>query len=74
MWLSPLPPAGPLRVVVRCDLLRLPETVTELDGTAIRAAAAEVVTLWPWVSPREAEPQLTPPPPDVPADSWFALV
>ena len=72
MWLSPVPPAGPLRVVVRCDALGLPETVTELDGTAIAAAAAGVVTLWPWVSPREAQPLTLPPAPDLPADSWFA--
>ena len=71
MWLSPVPPDGPLRLVVRCDLLQLPETVTELDGTAIRAAAADVVTLWPWVSPSEAEPP-QPPALDLPADSWFA--
>jgi hypothetical protein len=70
-WLSPLPPAGPLRVVVRCDLLGLAETVTELDGTAIRAAAAEVVTLWPWVPFSAVEPP-EPPEPDVPPDSWFA--
>ena len=71
-WMSPLPPAGPLRLVVRCDLLGLPETVTELDGAAVRAAAAEVVTLWPWVSPQEVEPPTPPPGPAVPADSWFA--
>ena len=71
-WLSPLPPDGPLRLVVRCDQLGLAETVTELDGTAIRAAAAGVVTLWPWVSPREAELEQPPPPPDVPVGSWFA--
>jgi hypothetical protein len=70
-WLSPLPPAGPLRVVVRCDLLGLPETVTELDGAAIRAAAEDVVVLWPWVPPHVLEPS-EPPAPDVPADSWFA--
>ena len=69
-WLNPLPPDGPLLVVVRCDELGLPETVTELDGTAIRAAAADVVTLWPWVSPSEAEPP-QPEPPALPADSWF---
>jgi hypothetical protein len=70
-WLSPLPPAGPLRVVVRCDLLGLPETATELDGAAIRAAAEGVVVLWPWVPPSALEPP-EPPAPDVPADSWFA--
>jgi hypothetical protein len=70
-WLSPLPPAGPLRVVVRCDLLGLGETSTELDGAAIRAAAEGVVVLWPWVSPSSVEPP-EPPAPDVPGDSWFA--
>ena len=71
-WLSPLPPAGPLRLVVRCDPLGIPETVTELDGAVLRAAAEQVVTLWPWVAPREVEPPQPPPGPDVPADSWFA--
>jgi hypothetical protein len=70
-WLSPLPPAGPLRVVVRCDLLGLPEAAVELDGAAIRAAAAGVVVLWPWVPPSATEPP-PPPAPDLPADSWFA--
>jgi len=70
-WLSPLPPAGPLRVVVRCDLLGLPETAVELDGAAIRAAAEDVVVLWPWVPPSALEPP-APPAPDLPADSWFA--
>lgn len=70
-WLSPLPPAGPLRIVVRCDLLGLPEASLELDGAAVRAAAEGVVVLWPWVSPsalQEPEPVM----PDLPADSWFA--
>jgi hypothetical protein len=69
-WLSPLPPPGPLRLVVRCDALGIPETATELDGAAITAAAAEVVELWPW-GPPDPEP-VVPPPPDVPPDSWFA--
>jgi hypothetical protein len=70
-WLSPLPPDGPLRFVVRCDPLGIPETVTELDGAAVRAATADVVTLWPWERPsafREAPP---PARPDVPPGSWF---
>lgn len=71
-WISPLPPAGPLRLVVRCDPLGIPDTVTELDGTAVRAAAGGVVTLWPWVSPAEAEPPTLPAGPDVSPDSWFA--
>jgi len=70
-WLSPLPPAGPLRIVVRCDLLGLPEATLELDGAAIQAAAEGVVVLWPWVSPSALE-HSEPVAPDLPADSWFA--
>jgi hypothetical protein len=70
-WLSPLPPEGPLRVVVRCASIGIAETSTELDATAIRRAAADVVTLWPWEPPHlEGPPE--PPPPDLPGDSWFA--
>jgi hypothetical protein len=46
--------------------------VTELDGTAIRAAAEHVVTLWPWVSPQSAEVPQLPPRRALPSDSWFA--
>jgi hypothetical protein len=70
-WLNPLPPAGPLHVVIRCDRLGIGETRTVLDGAAISRAAAGVVELWPW----EPAPELGPPedrPPDVPRDSWFA--
>jgi hypothetical protein len=70
-WLSPLPPAGPLRVVVRCDPLGIPDTSTVLDGGLIARAAADVVELWPWERP----PEPTPPgerSPEVPDDSWFA--
>ena len=70
-WLSPLPPAGPLTVVVRCPELGLPETSTLLDGTAIRAAADRVVALWPWEPPRR-RPHRSPSPQVIPEDSWFA--
>ncbi len=71
-WLSPLPPAGPLTVVVRCPDLGLPESATVLDGAAIRAAADRVVALWPWEPPRRRGPDRLPPPPEIPDDSWFA--
>ena len=70
-WLSPLPPEGPLLVVVRCPELGLEETVTELDGTAIRRAGEAATVLWPWEPPHEQSSQ-PPPPPDLPAGSWFA--
>ncbi|MFL6095706.1 MAG: hypothetical protein ACJ71Y_09685 [Blastococcus sp.] len=71
-WVHPLPPEGPLRLVIRSDDLGVPESAVELDGAAIRAAGASVRELWPWAAPRP-EP-LTPEPtrPDLPADSWFA--
>ena len=71
-WLSPLPPEGPLRFVVRCAELGIEEASAVLDGTAIRRAAEDVVTLWPWAPPPEHRHAEPPRPPDVPADSWFA--
>ena len=69
-WLSPLPPEGALQLVLRCPGLGIPETGAELDATAIRRAAADVVPLWPWVPPAQERPE--PPPLDVPPESWFA--
>lgn len=70
-WLSPLPPDGPLRVVLRCPEIGIEETVVGLDGTAIRRAGESAVVLWPWEPPRHQEPA-EPTPPDLPAGSWFA--
>lgn len=70
-WLSPLPPEGPLLVVVRCPEIGLEETVTELDGAAIRRAGEAATVLWPW-QPSVESPAEPPPPPDAPAGSWFA--
>jgi len=69
-WLSPLPPEGPVRLVLSCAPLGIEETTTEVDGVAISRAALEVVTLWPWEPPDLSGGP--PPPPDVPDDSWFA--
>lgn len=71
-WLHPLPPEGPLRIVVRCDELGIGECSVVLDAAAIQAAAHEVVVLWPWAPPPESGPYAPPAPPDVPDDSWFA--
>ena len=70
-WLHPLPPEGTLRFVVRCAELGIGEADAVLDGTAIRRAAADVVTLWPWTTPPEHR-HTEPAPPEVPPDSWFA--
>ena len=72
MVAEPVPPPGPLRLVVRCTDIGIEETVVELDGTALSRAVDEVVTLWPWEPPRDRSPEPPPPPADLPADSSFA--
>jgi hypothetical protein len=71
-WLHPLPPAGPLRFVVRSPELGIEETSVVLDGAAIRRAADDVLVLWPWAPPPEQARSEPTGPPDLPADSWFA--
>ena len=44
-----------MRIVVRCPDLGISERSVVLDGTAIRAAAADVVVLWPWAPPPEMD-------------------
>jgi hypothetical protein len=46
-WVEPLPPPGPLGVVVEWDRRGLPETRADLDAGAIIAAASRAETLWP---------------------------
>jgi hypothetical protein len=45
-WVAPLPPPGPLGVVVEWESRDLPETRIDLDGSAIVAAAEGAETLW----------------------------
>ncbi|WP_020671592.1 hypothetical protein [Amycolatopsis nigrescens] len=47
VFLWPLPPDGPCTLVVRWTAREIPETRTEVDGAAIRAAAAEALEIWP---------------------------
>ncbi len=51
LYLSPLPPEGPVSIVVRWLDQDVPETVTDLDGAAIREAAADAVEVWPDLPP-----------------------
>ncbi|WUH89841.1 hypothetical protein OG900_06715 [Streptomyces sp. NBC_00433] len=46
-WVSPLPPDGPVTLVSVWADAGAPEQRAELDGAAIRAAAARAVELWP---------------------------
>ena len=68
-WVSPLPPEGPVTVVLAWLGFGIPESRTVLDGGAIRAAADRSHLLWP---PQPAlEPQRPPTPPR-PSSGWFA--
>lgn len=53
-WVHPLPPDGPVTFVASWPEYGAAETQARLDGTAIRAAAARAVVLWP------EEPELGP--------------
>jgi hypothetical protein len=53
-WVHPLPPEGPVMFVASWPEYGVAETRAELDGTAIRAAAARAVSLWP------EEPEIEP--------------
>ncbi|MGE5828238.1 MAG: hypothetical protein ACM30G_07715 [Micromonosporaceae bacterium] len=46
-WVWPLPPAGPVTVVLQCPGRGIPQTRLQLDGTAIREAAGRALDLWP---------------------------
>lgn len=54
LWLSPLPPSGPLEVVCSWPAHDVPESRTVLDGAAIAEAGSRAVVLWP-------RPHLRPP-------------
>ncbi len=46
-WVEPLPPPGPLGVVVEWERRGLRETRVDLDGSEIVDAAARAERLWP---------------------------
>lgn len=46
LWLWPLPPEGPLELVMQWPALGVDETRAVLDGTAIRRRADDAVALW----------------------------
>jgi hypothetical protein len=54
VFLWPLPPAGPLKLVVQWRDRDIPETRTTLDGGTIRAAAKDAAELWPGLDKRQA--------------------
>jgi hypothetical protein len=67
-WLTPVPPPGPLTVVLACAGLGIEETSVQLDGDALVQAAARAEVLWPRA--REDEPDLAEEP-LLPDGGWF---
>jgi len=68
-WVAPLPPPGPVTVVVTWPGFGLEETRTVLDGDRLLTAATASQILWP---PQSAtEPPESPTPPR-PTSGWFA--
>ena len=53
-WVHPLPPDGPVTLVVSWLEQGIAEARAELDGAAIRAAAQRAVTLWPEATASES--------------------
>ncbi|MEU2853691.1 ankyrin repeat domain-containing protein [Streptomyces syringium] len=51
LYMSQLPPQGPLTLVTEWPAAKIPETRTEFDGTALRAAAETAVEVWPGLPP-----------------------
>ncbi|WP_238015836.1 hypothetical protein KZZ52_28370 [Dactylosporangium sp. AC04546] len=68
-WVAPLPPDGPITVVLAWPGFGMPESRTVLDGGAIHAAAARSQPLWP---PQPVTQPAEPPPPPRPSSGWFA--
>jgi hypothetical protein len=68
-WVTPLPPAGLVDIILAWTGFGIPECRTALDGTAIRAAASRSRILWP---PQPSTEPPEPPPGPRPSSGWFA--
>jgi hypothetical protein len=68
-WVSPLPPDGPVTLILAWPGFGMPESRTVVDGAAIRAAGGRSELLWP---PQPIGEPPEPPPPPRPSSGWFA--
>lgn len=68
-WVTPLPPEGPVTVVLAWPGFGMPESRTTVDSAAILAAASRSQRLWP---PQSATEPPEPPPAPRPSSGWFA--
>lgn len=67
-YLTPLPPAGALRIITAWPSRGIAETITEIPTATLTDAASRVRVLWD-LGPDESPPPPQPPP--VPPGSWF---
>lgn len=70
-WVHPLPPPGPVLLVLRWDAQGLAETAVEVDGSLIAAAGARAEELWPW-EPERLPADEEADAPARPQEGWFA--
>ena len=70
LWLTPAPPPGDLVIVVACPSLGVDESRVVVPAEALRTAAEATEVLWPR-EPDRAQPDVQPPPADVPPGGWF---
>ena len=68
-WVAPLPPDGPVAVLMRWPTFGMAESRTVLDGAALRAAGRRSHVLWP--PQPKTEPRPSAPGPR-PTSGWFA--
>ncbi len=68
-WVAPLPPDGPVAILLAWPAFGMAESRTVLDGAAIRAAGSSSRVLWPRQPRIDPSP---PPPPPRPTSGWFA--
>lgn len=66
-YLTPLPPPGPMTVLVAAPLLDIPDHRHQIDTTAFRDAHSRTAVLWP----EPLYPQPSPPSYPIPDDSWL---
>jgi hypothetical protein len=66
---APLPPQGPVNVVLAWPGFGIQESRTALDAAAIIEAATRSQLLWP---PQSVFEPPQPPPPPRPSSGWFA--
>jgi hypothetical protein len=74
LFLSPLPPPGPVAVYAAWPSMGIAETRHDLDATAIVAAAARAVVLWPDEPDADGVVEQPEPPLNLPPGGWFEHV